>query len=174
MFLFLNKLSATFQDSIVLIQHGIDTLRRKTSYSTFYELFNLSEAASMKSIKKKFHQALKQEYPIPTLSKQDGENLLTDGYNILTKYKETYDYYLKFHYYPKETTSYLWLKAMLILCFVGFVDICFMIFKNKRQEKMTKKEVKKAMRKGKHLNGIKFGELYSVRVIMWVKRKIVG
>lgn len=161
-------------DAIARIQQGIESLHKKTKAATFYELFNLSEIASRESIKKKYHQGLKSKFPIEGLSQDDSDQLLTEGYNILTMYKDTYDYYLKYHYYPIKTRAVFWLIALLVLSCVVFADICFMIYKNVRQSKMSKKEVKRAMRAGRHVNGISFRELFLVRMIVYIKRKFVG
>lgn len=174
MFYILALITCNIEDAITLVQHSTSTLHTTTSITTFYELFNLTEAATASSIKKKFYALIKQDFPVKNLSKIDGTKLVTDGYNVLTKYKKTYDYFLKHHSYPKETKSYKLLIVLMLMFILLFIDIGVMIFRNVRQGMLTKKELKKVMRRGEHLNGISLGELWVVKVAMKVKRTVFG
>lgn len=74
---------------------AIKRLHEKTGYSTFYEVFGVSENASIASIKKLYQKMIKRPSPISGIERrEDAVALLTEAYNILKNKKSTYDFVL--------------------------------------------------------------------------------
>lgn len=75
---------------------SIKKLKSKTDFSTYYELFNVSEGASFSKIKSNYMSMIKKKNPIASsdLPKHEQIDILTQGFNILRKKREAYDYVL--------------------------------------------------------------------------------
>ncbi|AFN83223.1 hypothetical protein EROM_061330 [Encephalitozoon romaleae SJ-2008] len=74
---------------------AINRLHKNTKYSTYYEVFGVSENASIASIKKLYQKMMKHPSPIPGIEKrEDAVALLTEAYNILKNKKSAYDFVL--------------------------------------------------------------------------------
>lgn len=73
----------------------IDLLHSKTNCRTFYELFNVSENASIHTITKAFRVANKQTNPYaPKLSNTEHRDLIMTAYGTLKNHREAYDHVL--------------------------------------------------------------------------------
>lgn len=174
-FLSLINARSAIEDASASVQQAIQFLRSKTNYATFYELFNQTEGAKLQNIQKEFRKALKKEFPVPGMTKKEGEELLTTAYNILTKHRSTYDYFLKYHTFPAEMKKIGLGYYILLFVFLFFIfDLFYMFYRIRRDDKMSKKDIKKMERKGQMRAKIALKELYSVKMVSWVKGKIFG
>lgn len=144
------------------IQSAIDELHKKTPFRTFYELFDEMESANLSNIKKKFrkmvsnknivlHNMEKYDKTKYQATDQELENLLTQGYNILTTQKAEYDRLLKNRFtLPFEPTSNLFFYfnlfiATIFMVFITDLLVSFLLYlkEKKRFGKMDKKQRKK-------------------------------
>ncbi|ADM11735.1 uncharacterized protein Eint_061300 [Encephalitozoon intestinalis ATCC 50506] len=74
---------------------AIKRLHEQTKYSTFYEVFGVSENTSINTVKKLYQKMMKRPRPIPGIEKrEDAVALLTEAYNILKNKKPAYDFIL--------------------------------------------------------------------------------
>lgn len=165
------------------IMKAIETLHKKTNFRTFYEMFDVSENADMKSIRSRFYELVKQDNPFPSLklNKDVTERLITDGYNILLKQKHEYDILLRRKYTlptSPKTNVFFYINLLVFALFVIlFTDlmVCFLKFliQRKKYEKVEKSEEKKLRRSGK-IQPFSLDKMYSVRFYKLVKKVFVG
>ncbi|WEL38891.1 putative Dnaj domain-containing protein [Encephalitozoon hellem] len=98
-FLLFVALVTAITDDLNSTLMAIKRLHEKTNYSTFYEVFGVSENASITSIKKLYQKMMKLPSPIPGIEKrEDAVALLTEAYNILKNKKSAYDFILSNSY----------------------------------------------------------------------------
>ncbi|EOB13077.1 hypothetical protein NBO_206g0001 [Nosema bombycis CQ1] len=95
-FLFLASFLCSEHDEWQNVIRSIKELKNKTNYSTYYELFDVSEGASFYKIKKNYMAMIRKPNPIPSsfLPKHEQVDILTQGFNILRKKRSAYDYVL--------------------------------------------------------------------------------
>lgn len=156
--LFLQNVFSFFRSNM---QSSIDMLHARTPFRTFYDLFDEAENTDLKSIKSKFKLMIRQKDLIrKNMEKYDKEkfkitdkeleNLITDGYNILTRQKAEYDRLLgnKFTLpFDPKSPLFFYINLAATLIFVGFLTdliISFLLYLREKEkfEKMSKKERK--------------------------------
>ncbi|KAM0688699.1 hypothetical protein COBT_000019 [Conglomerata obtusa] len=160
-------------DATALVQSGLEKLHKSTKYATFYDLFNVKINASLPQIQSQYKKFLKNKSKIEGMTPDESMTFYTDVYNILSKYKDSYDYLLKYQSYPTEGYAwYYWILVFVICVFTG--DFVLLLWRWRRLQRMDRKARKKVERKGGVIRGIQFSELYTSRFFMCIKNKIIG
>lgn len=112
-------------DSLSTIIERVKHLHSRTGYSTFYELLNLCENASLASIKKAYRK-LQRSAPINGMSRLEYENLLSSTLSTLTGLRKEYDNFLKNSRYIFLDKKENYRNHAFLLLFV-FVILLFFI-----------------------------------------------
>lgn len=149
------SLGNCYQDILLTLKNKVALLHSLTKASTYYEFFNLSENCSDSEIKKAFRK-LKKSLPPSSLTKEQFDELVMNGYSVLGNYRKAYDSFLgdsKFIYIgePANFKNYIIVVIIALVCFLVFVDFIVYAFKYlKYSENVEKyKQAKKTEGKSK-------------------------
>lgn len=115
-----------YQDLYTTIKMKIGRLHELTKAATYYEFFNLRENCSESDIKKAFRR-LRKTAPPDSLTKDQFNELVMNGYSVLSNYRQAYDNFLresKFLYIgePENFRNYLFVVVIAVVCLLVFVD----------------------------------------------------
>ncbi|KAF9765031.1 hypothetical protein NGRA_0070 [Nosema granulosis] len=155
---FLLQVFSSGHDDWQNVMSSIKDLKNKTNFSTFYELFNVSEGASFNKIRKNYMSMIRSKQPIASslLPKHEQINILTQGFNILRKKREAYDFVLsnsswlyddRKNYENTKIIIFLSILALLISLDIIYYSIRYIRYCNsyvvvKPKNKKTKGENK--------------------------------
>ncbi|KAG0437299.1 hypothetical protein DMUE_3775 [Dictyocoela muelleri] len=156
------------------ITKSIDDLQRKTKFKTYYELFNISENATIPQIKKNFRRLLKSKDTL-NLSREEYETIITTGYQILLNNKKEYNYLLslKFIDFLKQNYYVYLLSSVALSIFIFLiVDLAIIFIKSIKikiqAQKMNKKDAKRFLKKNEEYVNFNISKMLSVRIIKLV------
>lgn len=137
------------EDLFPTLKQKIQRLHELTKFSTYYELFGVGESAPSSEIKRAFRKLKKLSTP-SALSKEQYDELLMNGYNMLNNYRKSYDDFLrdsKFYFLDEPAnyrnhflaTSIAFICALVCLDFVVYAFRYLKYTENESIYKKTKK-----------------------------------
>lgn len=162
---------------------SIKLLKNKTKFSTYYELFNVSEGASFNKIKSNYMSMLKKQNPINSsnLPKHEQIDILTQGFNVLRKKRNAYDYVLsnskllfddRKNYENTKIIILLSILALLISLDIVYYSIRYLRYCNSFVVVKPKEKKSKGNSKPSKNTSIVYGEkpqLFIYRIYMSIK-----
>lgn len=133
MFLFFFSVVKCYQDLFATIKGKIDKLHQLKKGATYYEFFNLGENCSDSDIKKAFRK-LRKSVPPADLTKEQFDDLVMNGYSVLTNYREAYDNFLrdsKYFYLGRSENfkNHIFVVLIAAVCLFVFLDFVVYAFK---------------------------------------------
>ncbi|ELA41473.1 uncharacterized protein VICG_01457 [Vittaforma corneae ATCC 50505] len=138
-----------YQDLYTTIKMKIGRLHELTRAATYYEFFNLGENCSDSDIKKAFRK-LRKSTPPTNLTKDQFNELVMNGYSVLSNYRQAYDNFLresKFLYInePENFRNYFFIIVISVVCLLVFID--FVVYAVRYLKYVDDREKYKKMKK---------------------------
>lgn len=139
------------EDLFPMLKQKIQRLHELTRFSTYYELFGVREGAAASEIKRAFRRLKKLSTP-PMLSREQYDELLMNGYNMLNTYRRSYDRLLQdsrlyFFDDPANYRNHLLATIMAFVCALLCLD--FVIYALRYLKYMdSRSECKKSRKSG--------------------------
>lgn len=121
------------EDLFPTLKQKIQRLHELTRFSTYYELFGVREGAPSSEIKKAFRR-LKKLSPPPALSREQYDELLMNGYNVLNNYRTSYDRFLRnsgFYFLdePSNYRNHFLATSIALICALVCLDFIVYAFR---------------------------------------------
>lgn len=116
-----------------MLKQKIQRLHELTRFSTYYELFGVGESAGASEVKKAFRKLKKLSTP-PMLSREQYDELLMNGYNVLNTYRMSYDKLLQdsrlyFFDDPANYRNHILATSIALICALLCLDFVIYAFR---------------------------------------------
>lgn len=177
MFLFIIQVLSINMTDVQSITKSIEDLQKKTKFKTFYELFNVSENASISQIKTNFRRLIKSSDTLD-MPRDEYETLVTMGYQILLNNKQEYGYLLslKFIDFIRQNFYVYLFSSFVLAVFVVFVADLAFVFANYmrvkvRAQQMDRKAARMYLRKNAEYASFSLEKMLTARMFRFVFQK---